>query len=279
MKFKIRASAANHIMAGNIGLTAAQQTELEDYFSREKGTHPNGLKLTDNMLAKMAELIHKRDNPELPEGAKTYCKQWLKEELYNRRTEVKSKYIAKGHENEEASFTLMAVQLKLGMVYKNELFMQDEWMTGTCDLDHEKTDTIYDAKSCWSIDTFPMFEDTIPNKDYEAQIKVYCHLYGRSHGSVVYTLTDTPIDILRNELRYVSDDNERQRIAMNHVFTAKAWEETKRVLFPAADDVEFIEIPAEKRIKEFKFDADPAFIEDLKKRVDLCRAYIGGLLS
>src|SRR5690606_2254082 len=112
-QFKIRCSAINRIMAGQVGLTESQVTELADYISRETGTHPKGLRLTDNMRATMATLIHKRDNPELPEGAKTYCKQWVKETLYKRREQVKSKYISKGNDTEEEGFTMMAVNLKL----------------------------------------------------------------------------------------------------------------------------------------------------------------------
>lgn len=274
-QFKIRCSAIGQIMAGSIGLTTNQQAEFDDFVKREKG---EGRPLTDKMVEKLADYRHKIANPELPDGAKTYCKKWLKEHLYKRRYDIKSKYIAKGHETEEAGFTMMAVHCRLGMVYKNEVFKENDWITGTCDIDHEALDTVFDNKSSWSLDTFPMFESEIPDKGYEMQVQGYMSLYGRHHGAVVYTLTDTPISILRNELRWITDDNERQRAAMNHVYSLKAWEETKKELFPLADDKTFVEIPEAKRVKRFDFDYDAAFIGDVQERVELCRKYINTLL-
>ena len=41
----------------------------------------------------------------------TYLEAWLKDHLYKRRTEIKSKYLDKGNISEEYGFTLMALQL------------------------------------------------------------------------------------------------------------------------------------------------------------------------
>src|SRR5690606_13029349 len=161
---------------------------------REAGIHPKGLKLTENMEKELAELQYKKLNPELPEGLKSYCKSWIKQTLYGRSEQVKSKYITKGNLTEESGFTEMAVNLKLGFVRKNEEFKQDEFMMGTCDLFSDGI--VYDNKSSWSLDQFPMFETECPSKDYEAQIQVYCHLWGAKKGAVVYTLNDIPIDQL-----------------------------------------------------------------------------------
>src|SRR5690606_3597184 len=277
-QFKIRCSAINRIMAGTIGLTDAQKATLQDLESRAKGTHPKGFKLTDNMRIQLAELIHKRDNPELPEGAKTYCKEWLKQTLYGRREQVKSKYIEKGHSTEEQGFTAMAVQLKLGMVYKNEEFREDEFIMGTCDLDHAASDTVFDNKSSWSLDQFPMFEKEIPNKDYEAQIQGYMHLWKRKHGAVVYTLNDIDLDQLGHLMKPWMSDDEKQEEALNLIYTRKAWDEAKSRYFPSAKEINFIEIPEKARVKPFYFDYDPAFIADVQVRDRLCRKYIDTLI-
>ena len=275
--FQVRSSANGKITAGDVGLSDSNKTELAELISRENGTHPKGLKLTDRMDTRLAELRYKEANPELPQGLKSYCKQWLKEHLYKRRTEVKSKYIDKGNANEEDGFTLMAVELGLGMVYKNEDYKENDFMTGTCDLDHAKTDTVFDNKASWSLDTFPMFEDVIPDKDYEWQIQGYMHLWKRSNGIVAYTLTDMPLDLLRHEIRYEEDDNAKQRKAVNYIYTEKAWKEAKSLLFPAADDYNFIEIPSKDRIKCFHFKYDPDKIALIEDRVKMCQQYINEL--
>jgi len=266
-------------MAGTIGLTDTQKATLQDLELRAKGAHPKGLKLTDNMRTQLDELIHKRDNPELPEGLKTYCKEWLKQTLYKRREQVKSKYISKGHDTEEEGFTMMAVNLKLGFVQKNEEFRQDDFIMGTCDLDHAASDTVFDNKSSWSLDQFPMFETEIPSKDYEAQIQGYMHLWKRKRGAVVYTLNDISLDQLDHLMKPWLSDDEKQAEALNLIYTRKAWDEAKSRYFPSAKEVDFIEIPEKDRVKPFYFDYDPGFIADVHERVILCRKFIQNLLD
>ena len=53
----------------------------------------------------------------ISEGAKTYCKKWLKEELFGRRYFFTSKYTNKGLETEEEALNLLVRVLKLPMVY------------------------------------------------------------------------------------------------------------------------------------------------------------------
>lgn len=277
-QFKIRCSAIHKIMAGEVGLTDSQKDLLADYESREAGTHPKGLKLTAKMEVEMAKLQYKKLNPELPEGAKTYCKAWVKETLYKRREQVKSKYITKGHATEEQGFTSMAVQLKLGMVYKNEDFKYNDFMMGTCDLDHEPLDTVFDNKSSWSLDQFPMFEDEIPSKDYEDQIQGYMCLWSRSNGAVVYTLNDIDIDQLGHLMKPWLSDDEKQAEALNLIYTRKAWDAAKSRYFPLAKEIDFIEIPEADRVKPFWFEYDEGFIRKVEERVVMCREYIETLL-
>src|SRR5690606_4745172 len=152
-QFKIRCSAIHKIMAGTIGLTDIQENRLKELKNRwEDSAIGKAKPLTENMEKELSQLQYKKLNPELPEGLKSYCKQWLKETLYKRREQVKSKYISKGHDTEEEGFTMMAVHLKLGFVQKNEEFKQDDFIMGTCDLDHDASDTVFDNKSSWSLD-------------------------------------------------------------------------------------------------------------------------------
>lgn len=278
LKFRIRCSAISKIMAGDIGLTSIQEETLKDLELRRDGKHPKGLKLTDKMMEQLAELNHKKNNPELPQGAKTYCKQWLKEQLYKRRKNVSSWQIEKGHATEQDGFTRMTLNLGLGMVYSNTEFRENDFLMGTCDLDHAPNDTVYDNKSSSDYDTFPLFEEVIPNKDYEDQIQGYCELWDRSNGSVVYTLNDMPIEMIRKMFNkpWLSD-NEKQEQVIQHVYTLDYWNEVKEEFFPNADEVDFVEIPESQRVKEFKFKRDRPFIEKVRQRVELCQKYIDHL--
>ena len=98
-KFKIRCHALSEIMGGSIGLTDAQQKTFAELSARKEQAAAGvaGVKpLTANMERDLAALIFKKENPELPDGAKTYCEKWLKTELFKRKPEFKNAVIEKG---------------------------------------------------------------------------------------------------------------------------------------------------------------------------------------
>jgi len=273
-KFKIRASAALDICTGTVGLTDVQFARMAELTLREQGT---GKPLTADMVDELAKLKMKHAFPELPDGAKTYCKKWLKEYLYKRRPDIKSKYIDKGNAQEEDGFTVMCLELNLGMVYKNTTFHEDEYMCGTDDV--FTGGKVYDNKCSWSLDTFPMFETELPDAKYEWQVNVYANLRKVSDGVVAYTLVDAPLDIVERELRWIDDQNKKYKKAMELIFTEAQFKEAQAMYFPDATDTYFIEIPQEKRIKPFGVTKDEAKINLIIERVKMCRAYILTLLK
>lgn len=275
-----RSSATLEICAGEIGLTEKQQIEYDtlvkrnlDYANKVDKVKP----LTDNMVKTLAALQYKKDNPELPEGAKTHCKKWLNERLYGRRPEIKSKYIDKGNTSEEEGFTLMALELNLGMVYKNNEVFSNKYQKGTPDLIANQI--VYDNKCSWSLDTFPMWETELPDEKYEWQVNSYDTLVGVKKGCVCYTLIDAEKHIVEREIKWCVDPDEAYRKTMNLVFTKTYFDELKAEFFPASTLDCFIEIPQEKRIKPFYITLDPAKIAKIEQRVPMCRAYINELLK
>lgn len=275
--FKIRCSAINRIMAGEIGLTATQEEKLSDLLSRQNGTHPKGLKLTEKMEVELAELQYKKLNPELPEGAKTYCKEWVGYMIDGRRKEVKSKYIDKGNIVEEDSFTIMSVQLGLGMVYKNEERRSNAFLEGECDV--ASKGVIYDNKASWEYGNFPMWETENQNKGYEQQLQGYMELWDVDKAVLCYTLVDCPESLVANEIRPWLSDDEKQRIVNELVYTREYFEALKSKFFPNAKPLNFIEIPEKRRVKTFSFERDREFIKKVEERVKLCRKYIQTLIS
>jgi hypothetical protein len=213
----------------------------------------------------------------LGETGKTFCKEWLKQKLYKRRKDIKSKYIDKGNRNEEDGFTLMALELDLGMVYKNLSYFQSEHFCGTPDLIHNGI--VYDNKCSWDLSTFPMFETEIPNKDYWWQLQVYMELTGCRKATLAYTLIDADMDLIDQSVKWETDPEKIYQTICNMVYTQERFDEAKTEYCSRAESDFFVEIPAKNRIKTFSFDYDPEAILKLQERVEECREYISSLLT
>lgn len=271
--FRIRGSATIEICAGEIGLTEKQQVKLKELEDRFNGI---GRPLTDNMEKERLDLISKRDNPELPEGAKTHCKKWLKTFLFKRREELKNKYVSKGNESEEDGFTLMAVQLKLGMVYKNTERKRNEFSEGECDLNHQGI--VYDNKCSWSLDTYPMFETEIPDPKYWWQLQNYSTLWVCEKLCLCYTLISTTLESLEQYVKWESDHDDRYRIAERMIFTTAEFEAAKITFFPNSTLDTFVEIPEKMRLKSYYFLPDSKAQKMIELRAKMCKEYIYNLL-
>jgi hypothetical protein len=268
--FKIRASATLEICAGEIGLTEKQQLEFDTLLARSKA-------MTDIMAAKLIAYHYKIANPELPEGAKTHCKKWLKEKQYRRRGDIKSKYIDKGNTSEEDGFTLMAVQLGLGMVHKNTQLHQNDYIIGTDDI--FAGGIVYDNKCSYTLDSFPMYEFEIPDQKYEWQINSYADLRGCENGVLAYTLIDAPIEIVEREVKWIMKPNDIYRKLCELVYTKDYFDTLVQRFCPDATYTYFVEIPEADRIKAFNIKFDIGKRDKTYQRVIMCREYIINLLK
>jgi hypothetical protein len=271
--FKIRASGSGDISAKS-GLTDSQIETVAAYSARRNG---EGKALTDKMSKELDKLLYIQANPELPDGAKTYCEKWLNETIWKRRKELKNKYVDKGNRSEEDGFTLLCVERELGMVYKNVQFFQDDWFQGTPDLIHEGI--VYDNKCSWDLDTFPMYKKKNPNQGYWWQLQVYMELTGCRKAVLAYTLIDADLDLIKQAVKYETDPEKIYRTLVNMIYTRKAFYEAVAEFCPSAISNYFVEIPDDKRIKTYSFDYDSEAILFLRKRVEDCRTYINSLLN
>jgi hypothetical protein len=171
----------------------------------------------------------------LSETCKSYLEEWAKENIYGVRKNIKSKYLTKGISVEEEAIEYYSEIEKLGFVLKNQDRFEDDFFTGTPDL--IVGDTVYDFKSSWDCFTFPLF-DTEPDKSYWMQLQVYMELTGLKKAKLVYTLQNTPDELMFDE------------------------------------PMDYSNVPSHLRIKEFSFDYDPEFIELVKQRVLDCREHV-----
>ena len=121
-------------------------------------------------------------------GAKTYCQDWLKEQLYGQRNEIWSKYMAKGTECEDKAISLLSIVDNQDYT-KNICTFESEYITGTPDIIH---DAVHDVKCSWDFSTMPLFDSKIENKDYVWQLQAYMILCNKSQARLRYCLVNTP---------------------------------------------------------------------------------------
>lgn len=193
----------------------------------------------------------------LSKTAETYCKNWLKEQFYNRKAEFSSKYTEKGLIMEDESIDFLADFLNLGLLIKNDQFFENDFITGTPDI--ILNDVVIDVKNSWSWETFPLFETNIPNKDYYYQLQAYMILTGKEKAQLIYTLTNTPLHLIEKDAYYYAKNN-------GHEYDDIIDEHIKKMTYSDVDD--------NLKIKIFDIEKDDQFEDKLISQVEKCRKYI-----
>jgi len=255
--FKIRCSAIGHIMTNAKGsVTEKQFLEIDNLKSKDK--------LTEKQTERLNELTYKRDNPELSETAKSYCRDWLKSKLYKRKLEFTSKYTDKGLIMEDESIDFVGEMLGIGLLFKNENKAEDDFMTGTNDID--VPNLVIDIKNSWSWETFPTFENKIPNIMYYWQLQGYMNLYKKPKGKLIYVLSDTPQHLIEREARNYCYYNGYGELDM------ETYNEFHRKLT-------YKDVPDELKIKIYDIERNDQDIQAIKDRVMLCGKYINHLIE
>lgn len=255
--FKIRCSAIGEIMGGTSKPTQKQLAELDRLENKDR--------LTNKQAETLAELIAKRDaKPNLQEGAKTYCQNWLKEQIYNKRKEFSNKYTEKGILCEPAAIEMIAERIGYGFISKNEQHYENEYITGTPDV--VIADIIEEAKSSWSIFTFPLFPAVIPDKDYPLQVTGYMALTGRRKAAVNYCLIDAPSELIDAEAW-----RQARKLGMSEM-DAELYDEV-------CAKMTYTDVPIELKHRRFEFDYDENVVTAIYEHVKLCRIYIQSLID
>lgn len=254
-------------MSGTIGITELQKARIYELETRKKDSDAGvkGVKpLTANMEKELSELLTKREKPELPQGAKTFIKEWVKSKRFNRKKEFKALVIDKGLAVEQAGIELIARVYGFDDLVKNDEFLQNEWCQGFPDLMHTK---VRDVKSSWDLFTFPMFEDSLPDTDYWWQLQGYMWLSGIEEAALDYVLIDTPDPLVALDLK---------KLFYQSGGKPEDWNpDTHAALLP---NYKFDDIPEKLRVKTFEFKYDPTVPQQIIQRVTMAREYIKTLL-
>jgi hypothetical protein len=150
----------------------------------------------------------------LSQTAKSYIIQKAKEDFFDYRSELNSKYITKGLAQEQDSIDLLNL-VRLEDYKKNEERVENEWLSGCCDI---ITDTsIIDIKTSWSLDTFPATSYELKDlSDYEWQGRAYMWLYDMPSFELCYVMVTTAPEIMgeyeNGALHYVDHIAPEKRI-------------------------------------------------------------------
>ena len=258
-KFKIRCSAIGQIM-GKLkgGLTERQAEEFEKLTAKLNGKGS----LTELQSKKLVELEGKKNMiKELPTGAKTYCEEWFKQELYGKRKDIKSKYLDKGNLAEDDAIDLVMDVEKLEYNVKNEDYFENDFLTGTPDLLY--ADLVIDTKCSWDCFSFPLFDKDI-DRGYWWQLQGYMALTGREKAMLSYCLVDMPHHMIEQEAFYEG------KKSVSGLMTEEIY---NKVL----EDRTYSHIDKKHRVKSFRFEYDNQAIQVVNDRVKMCQVYINKL--
>jgi hypothetical protein len=200
----------------------------------------------------------------LSQTAKTYIEELAKEHLFGIKKVFKSRYTDKGNEVEEKAIELTEDVLGFEFLTKNEEYFENDYIKGTPDI--ITTSLVIDCKSSWSGDTFPFFQDELPNKDYYYQVMGYMWLTGKKNALISYCLINTPEEIVNDEIR---------RTAWGK-YEIEPSEETIREIMALHS---FDHIPKDRRVKAFHVEYNEAVVNEMKTRIEHCRTYFNELIK
>ena len=193
----------------------------------------------------------------LGETAKSQCLKTFLAYKYGYYEEIHTDAMMKGKLLESEAISLLSVY-KGTYLKKNKERRSNDYITGECDLT-SKNGIISDIKISENIRTFFDVEDV--SKNYFCQGQGYMNLWELPNYELTYVLlpdTEEMIErkISRLSFHLVGDDFERAQKQLIH-----------------NNDI-IKNMPIEDRIKIFKFDYDPEFMNQVFERVEVCREYI-----
>jgi hypothetical protein len=198
-------------------------------------------------------MTNSRKKGELSKTAQSYIDTWIKEQIYNRRKVVTTKYMEKGNIVEDRSIAFAGRVLNADIT-KNQQRYENELLIGTPDVITD--DYVFDLKNSWDCFTFPLFKSDVPNTDYLYQAQGYMALTGLHHYKLIYTLMDTPDSLIENEFKFSSQLD----------------------FDTFAADYRYNKIDDAYRIRIFEIERDDEVIAAIYERVKECREYINKLI-
>jgi hypothetical protein len=194
----------------------------------------------------------------LSQTAKSYIEDLFNELEFGYRKEFSSRYTDKGLEMEDEAIQFASEQFDWDFVVKNTERFTNDYITGEPDINTDNL--LADIKCSWSLDTYPMFEAEMKNKDYYWQLQGYMWLTGKTEAELVYCLMNTPLQIVEDEVRRAhwkaglidEDIDLRHEVQLKHNYD---------------------NIPSKLRVKRYIVERDEKAIEKIIEKVEIAREY------
>lgn len=198
----------------------------------------------------------------LGKTGETYLKQWMKEQIYGRKKQFTNKYTDKGNIVEDNSLDFVADFYNFGMIIKNEKYFENDFLTGTPDA--ILNELIIDVKNSWDFSTFPLFDTECPNSDYYWQAQGYMELTGIKNYKLIYTLLDTPDNLIEKEAYFWCKNNGYDELDMD-------------IFNQFKERMTYSEIEDKYKIKCFDIKYNDVAVKNIYNRVDECRSFIDSI--
>jgi hypothetical protein len=193
----------------------------------------------------------------LGETAKSQCLKTFLAYKYGYYEEIHTDGIMKGRLLESEAISILSVY-KGTYLKKNKERRSNDYITGECDL-ISKNGIISDIKISENIRTFFDVEDV--SKNYFCQGQGYMNLWELQNYELTYVLLPDTDEMI-----------ERKISRLSFHLVGEDFEKAQKQLIHNNDIVK--NMPIEDRIKIFKFDYDPEFMNQVFERVEVCREYI-----
>jgi hypothetical protein len=268
-EFKINCSCISKLLPQPIGFKALKVQENKKYHSlllKEVLTEDeaNDFAYLDNKYK-----LHLKPT-DLCVGAKSYLIEVYGKEKYGvRRASLNGTIRStalKGFVLEKDGIDLIS---KIdGIDYKKEVgIVSDNYFKGVCDILCPSGENIIDIKTSWNIANFMKVkkDNYILPVDMWAQMQGYLHLYNIKKGQVCFVLVNTPPHLIEQEY-----SNLFKRYSYGEITREKYDEENYKL----DSFFDYTKIPDKKRVIKFDIEYSKEFIELVKNKVDMSRAWL-----
>ena len=137
----------------------------------------------------------------ISDTAKSAIRDIVKEDLYGFRSFTGNQYTVKGNLLEDLAIQ-MSGKMRLRNYQKHVGRVQNELITGECDVLDLERKLIIDTKVTWDIGTHPFFQDEAMEKvkkaGYDVQMQAYMWLYDCEVANVDFWLFPCPPELLKD---------------------------------------------------------------------------------
>lgn len=188
----------------------------------------------------------KKKGESLSDTAKTEIRSIVKEDLFTFKSFTGNQYTQKGNQLEEMAIELSG-KMRFRAYQKHVGRVENDLITGECDVLDLKNKLIIDAKCSWDIGTHPFFADEAMEKvkkaGYDVQMQAYMWLYDCDVANIDFWLFPCPPELLNG------------------------WDDIDQLVHL----VEKIDI--RERKTTVVIERDESIIQKIKDKIPLCQAY------